>query len=510
MEHYSGFPDVQEIGGNASETSRETIGNEVRELAGIFRGRLRTILGVAACVVLMMLAFFWITTPLYSSKVEILVDPRQKQTVTGEIAPTGLGSSAVGADTLLLDSQVEVIRSQSVIGRIVREDKLIEDPEFVGTQGWLPVRLAKSILKTIIYGPHGSTWTPTNDYDRAVEKLSKRLTIERERSTYVIGITMLSWDAEKAARIANKIAAIYIAETNTAASSFTLDAATKLDSRLTELQAAAKSSAEAVETYKTKMGLIGSQDVLVVEQQLRDLNDQLGRARVDKQTAQAILNQVKAAGSPGSRIDPRIVEIAQSQVMSQLQMRLADLDAEEASLLMAYLPRHPLLVRLRETKASLQSALAEEYQRIVSRLQVNYNSANEKEQALSKQLATLEGRMASSNADSVQLRELQREAEASRSVYETFLNRSKEAWEQVDLPKSTARIISTAYPSSRPAYPPVPLLLAGSVVLGLMLGFAWVWLSHVLRPTQTGRGKPAVVPVPSMPEPLRPRSLLQT
>ena len=40
----------------------------------------------------------------------------------------------------------------------------------------------------------------------------------------------------------------------------------------------------------------------------------------------------------------------------------------------------------------------------------------------------------------------------------------------------------TAYSASKPSYPPVPLLLAGSVVFGLAAGFGIAWLRHLLGP----------------------------
>lgn len=475
-----------------------TIGEELREVFGVLRRSILLILAVTAVAVLMALAFIWVTPPLYSAKVELLIDPRQKQTLADEISPTGLGSSAVGADTLLLDSQLEVISSQSVLERLMREQDLLKDPEFVGVPSSPMVAMAKSAIKTVIYGPHEATWVQTSPYDRAMKKLRRSLGIDRERNTYVIAITMRSQEAEKAARIANRLAEIYIESTNNAASSTTREAATSLDSRLVELRDTAQKAAAEVERYRNEKGLIGAQDVLVVEQQLRDLNDQLSQARVDAQTALATLNQVKAAGVVGARVPT--AEIGQSQVMSQLQTSLAEVEAQEAELSATHLSRHPRLMQLRERKAALLVSLKSEYQRILSRLQVNYDSAAERRDSIAAEVARLKSQMAASNVDSVRLRELQREADASRTVYETFLNRSKQAWEQVDIPNSTARIISEAYPATRPTYPPVPLLLAGALAVGLFAGLALAWFRHLMRAPAVERGSSAIKPLrtPSM------------
>ena len=78
--------------------------------------RLHIVAFVAALTVGGVLGYIWTTTPLYDASVEILIDPRQRQTVESEITPTGLGSSAAGADTLLLESQVEVLTKGGPLG----------------------------------------------------------------------------------------------------------------------------------------------------------------------------------------------------------------------------------------------------------------------------------------------------------------------------------------------------------------------------------------------------------
>lgn len=478
-----GRPVVYRDAPTSAYPERETdpkLGDELRDLFNVFRRDYRIILAMMIGAMFLALAYIWITPPLYSATVELLIDPRQKQMFDDEVSPSGLGSSAAGADTLLLESQLEVIASQSVIERLMMEEQITEDREYVGTSSSTFVQTLKTVAKTILFGPHDATWKQTSPHDRALKKLRRNMDIKRQRNTYVIGITMLSKNAEKAARLANRMAEIYIGNVNSAGADTTREAATSLDSKLEELRLSAQLAAEKVETYKTAKDLIGTREVLVVEQQLRDLNDQLSQANVEAQTSLSILNQVRAASALGDLMATG--EIAQSQVMSQLQTRLAEIEAQRAQLSATHLPQHPQVLQLRERKLALQTSLRTEYQRILNRLQADYDSASEKANSIAAGVADLKNKVAVSNTDSVQLRELERAAETNRTVYETFLTRSKEAWEQVDIPNSTARVISAAYPASRPAYPAVPLLLAGALLVGMFSGFVVAWLRHILRP----------------------------
>ncbi len=473
-----------------------SIGDEIREIFSVLIRKLNVI-ALVTCVTLgLVVMYIWTTTPLFNARVEILIDPRQRQTVESEIAPTGLGSSAAGADTLLLESQVEVLRSQKVADALIRKENLTADPEFAGSVSTGLIAFLKGLIKTVAYGPQTSLWQRQSPYDKALTTLRKRMEVERQRNTYVIGVSVKSSSSEKAAHLANRVAAIYISEVNGAASSTTTEAATILTSKLEELQKSATRAALAVEAYKEKNSLINTNETLVVEQQLNDLNRELSQSRTELQTALARRNQLRASLTNGGGSALRFSEIGQSTVMSQLQTRLAEIDSQEADLRSIYLNSHPTLKRLQERKVALKSSMRQEHARILNRLDVAYKTALEKSNSLKAAVSTLEAQMAASNSDSVQLRELERMAKTSRTLYETFLRRSKEAWEQVDIPNSTARIISPAFAASRPSEPRVFLLLASGGAFGLILGIISAFLHNVL----TGRPRQAQpAPYPDTP-----------
>ena len=74
----------------------------------------------------------------------------------------------------------------------------------------------------------------------------------------------------------------------------------------------------------------------------------------------------------------------------------------------------------------------------------------------------------------VALRELTRELDANRGVYEAFLIRARETDEQSTIDNTNVRIISSATPAKSASWPPRLLLLAGSIVLG----WGWEPASH--------------------------------
>ena len=84
---------------------------------------------------------------------------------------------------------------------------------------------------------------------------------------------------------------------------------------------------------------------------------------------------------------------------------------------------------------------------------------------------------------SVRLRELEREVEASRDVYQSFLKRSRETEEQETLNTSSARVIGDATVPQRRSFPPGMSLFAMiGFVLGGLAAASWIISADQLMP----------------------------
>ena len=463
------------------EMQRETgFVAELKECASAMWRQRWVVIGVTALALFLAVLYVRSATPLYTSVAEILIDPRKKELTEGEVVPSGLGSSALGADTALVESQVAIIHSESVLARIISRENLDQDPEFVGGLKSAFAKAIVSTAKSVLLGD--ASGTPMSSYDKAKKKLLSRLKVKRKGNTYVVQIATRSNDPEKAARISNGIAQIYVSESRRHSSNTTREAATELDSRLKDLREAAQKAAQVAEEYRRENGLIGAQNLLVVEQQLRDTNNQLGLAQAATETAKSNLDEARrlAKRPLNGAVQSEVLE---SSVSNGLLVRLADARAREANLAVSYLPQHPQMQAAVQLRRSLETALRRDLARVTERYQVAYNVALQNQKAMERQLAKLQDTAAQSNSDSVKLRELEQEAASSRQVYETFLTRAKQVKEQIGLPTGNTRIISVAYASSKPTNPNPRVLLPAAVVIGLFLGLLTAWLMHLFNPT---------------------------
>ena len=462
--------------GQPVETDKAGFGDELRAIFHAIWRRKPLIVLVMLVSIFLAVAYTRSATPLYTSTTELLIDPREKELTGGEVVPTGLGSSALGADTALVESQVSIITSESVIGRLIEQLNLESDPEFAGSPGSTGTLIA--IFRALLYGDAEAY--ERSPYDQAKRTLAKRVEVKRVGNTYVVRIQSRSPDPEKAALISNTLAEIYVAQSRLHARTSTMAAAMEIDSRLDDLRTAATYAAQAAEDYREEQGLIGAQNLLVVEQQLRDINAQLSAAQSEAERARAELEQARLALS-----DPLNAGLGapQSSLADNLRARLAEISAQETAASRLFLPNHPTLVTLTEERRSIEGELRNELTRVLGRFERAYNVAVQNAAALEQQLAELSTDAARSNSDGVRLRELEREAELSREIYETFLARSMQVNEQIGMQAENTRIISEAYPSSRPSHPKGKEVLAVALVGGLMIGLALAWLLHLIHGT---------------------------
>ncbi|TGQ91404.1 chain-length determining protein, partial [Mesorhizobium sp. M1C.F.Ca.ET.204.01.1.1] len=87
-----------------------------------------------------------------------------------------------------------------------------------------------------------------------------------------------------------------------------------------------------------------------------------------------------------------------------------------------------------------------------------------------EKIATAAGQSSIDNESQVKLRELDQQAQALSTLYQTFLSRYQEASQQQTFPVGKVRIISHANVPLAASSPRTIRVLALSLVLGLMLG----------------------------------------
>lgn len=470
-------------GGGAGAAS---LADDLRILARAFACRWRLIALIAAAFVLLGLAFVAFSPKTYTSSASVFVDPRSRALIDFGVVPTGLGSSSQGADGSLVDSQLAIITSQSVLGKLIETEGLDRDPEFVGTAPSLVSALSQR-LGSLLYGTDRATVDDGSAFGRALLKLEKAVSVKRVDNTYVIDIAVTTRSPERSAELANALANIYLSADQDVSDDSARQSAAALERRLSELGQASEAAQRAVEDYRRQNGLVDSEGVLVAERQLTELSSQMINASVAAEAARSTLDVLKASGAAA----------ATSAQAVQLRTALDRATADEQMLASTYGPRHPQLVRARLNREALQKALDAEVSRQIATAEVDYQKASSQKASLERMMDEAQTALTHSKTASVKLRELEEAARQNRELFDSFATKAKQAREQVSLPTTSARIISPARPPERPTGPRKILVLAASAFVGSVAGFGLAWLLYLVvgppRPRRS-RNEPPLAP----------------
>jgi exopolysaccharide transport family protein len=447
---------------------------DLRELGRILRRRWHlvaiapAVLGLGALIYLM---FF--STTLYTATSTVFVDLRRTTAI--ESNQSQVETSNFGIDDATIDSEAMLIQSVAILQRVVERLKLPEEQEFNPPPGVL------DRIKHVFRTSRSDGGISANDagFARAVDILQHRVKVARQASTFLVEISASSVSPRKAALIANAIADAYFDEQVRAKSDATKIAANWLNGQLDELKARVVASERAVEDFRAANNLTVSQGVTMNDQQLTDLNNQLIGARAKTAEARAKFDQAqqmpKNGGDPGG-----ISAAISSDVITRLRTQYAEIAKNEAEQLSKYGQRHPSVANVRAQLRDTQRLIDDEIKRILQSTRHDYDVARSREASLQQSLDQLQGVASSSGQAQVRLRELQREAEANRTLYESYLARFKESTSQQSLQLPDSRVVTTASIPIAPSSPKTTPILGIAMMLGFGIGCVLAFLADYL------------------------------
>jgi polysaccharide biosynthesis transport protein len=430
-----------------------------------WRAILAVMLGVAALAAIISL----LIPPRYVATARILIDPYGLQIVQNDLTSKPTQSENLLAD---VESQLQVITSDTVLSKVVAREHLADDDEF----GKAPPSLLAEALAML------STQTvPQDPAEKALRILRTRVQAQRPEKTFVINLSVGLRNPQKAARIANAIATVYLDEQIQARSQAAGRAEQSLTGRLNELRERARQSDAAVEDYKARNKIIGASGELLSEQQLTQLNTQLSAARQRTAEQRARYEEIERLRSKHAEPDS-FGEVTESKPFSDLRARYAAAKQAEANTLMELGPRHPAYRSIVAQTSQVRRLIDDEVTRLSRTALSDLNRAEANQRKVERDFEAAKQGALVTNESLVKLRDLERESESNRTIYAAFLNRTKEINEQRAIDTSNSRIISAATPPLEKSGPSRTLIVAGGLIFGLIGGVGFALLREQFDP----------------------------
>ncbi|HEY0835682.1 MAG TPA: polysaccharide biosynthesis tyrosine autokinase [Azospirillum sp.] len=442
----------------------------------------------------------------YTSNALLLVDNRQVRIV--QEADQVLGTIPASDEALL--SEIEILKSNQVLGQVLADLKLADNPDFnppaeetkeptLGAQalgyarqltarvwGDAPPAVVADALGMVggyVQGLEQRDARHEGGSDRILERLRRKLDVLIVGRSRVIRVEFTAKDPELAAAVVQKLVARYMETRQQMDRALATGAISWLQDRIGTLQKEVQLADHELEQVRFKSGLMrGQAGGPMAVQELEQTRLRLSEAAANRarMVAQAdALERYERTGN-WNAIGGSIA----SPVVAQLRATVSTLQTEMAQVSKQYGPKHPRLMDLQARLGEASSSLQNEIRREINGVREAASVAVEQEKALKEMVAGLETRYtASASDDGVKLRQLEAEATAKHQLLDSLLKRLEEVQAQQDnraFPTGV-KLISPAQVPHQPSGPFRTLLTLAGFAAALLLAITTVFALELMR-----------------------------
>ena len=425
----------------------------------------------------------------YTATSRVIVNTRDQNVVDIGAVLSGMPSSSS-----MLDTEAEILRSRTLIEKVVKRLDLVNSPEFnwalAPPSDW-DVRMdqVKAFVKGLL--PFGKNDAPPPPaplpgspeaieaeratLDSVIDAVRGRIVVNRLGPTYIIEINASSGNPKVAATLANTLAEVYLDNQLETKFQATKRAQEWLNERLAVLREELRDAESTVVAHRAATGLLRTGDTTLTEQTIRDINSELTQAQSDYAQKSARLRNMNDQMRANRGIET-IAEAQSSSAIGNLRAQQTALSARKADVIRRYDVRHPEYQKVMAEEADNARQIEAELQRIASSLEQEVLISRERVSSLQGSLNRAKGELAGNNRAGVEQAALERDAQATRTLFDEFNNRFKETGELEGITDADAVIDSYSPVPTFPSFPNTRLNLA----LGFMLGLALAGLAAVI------------------------------
>lgn len=213
-------------------------------LRDVIRWRRSTIALCLVAALVPAIIYVAVSPSMYTATAVLMTDTKRSPAYGADGAPD------TSVDMVVVESQVETLKSDKIALAVIDKLRLWEDPEFVGKGPTLWSYVMG------LFNKSSTSPTRTQDIKRqiAVGNFKKGLQVQRAGRSYVSEIDFTSLDPVKAANIANAIAQAYIVDQLSAKLQIAQRSSDWIQNRLAELRQKATDTAKAVSDFESANG----------------------------------------------------------------------------------------------------------------------------------------------------------------------------------------------------------------------------------------------------------------
>lgn len=452
---------------------------DLRQIYHVLKSHRLPIAGFTLAVTLITILVVFSMTPIYQATTTLQIEQEQAKVVSIE----EIYGIEGGGDSYL-NTQFEVLKSRSVLEKVVTSLDLLNNPEFndslneapwygglLNWRGWFG--LAE---------PHEKSNQSVIMRD-TINVLAEQITIEPVRKTQLVKIHAQSKNPALAQKIANRIASAYIESYMESKLALTLNATDWMQGRLGELSEKLKIAEQELQNYREQEQLIDLEGVLTVSSnELKALTDALVKVRNKLTVSENIYKQIRS-GKTQQGDNQTLQAVLQHPLIQDLKQEESKLERQVLELSRRYGDKHPKMISARSELESIRQNLSMQTRNIVEGVEREYEIDKANEKSLLAAVNEAKARVQQINRKQFRLRALEREVQTNKDLYDAFFKRIQETSATSDLQTANARIVDKAFLPEIPVKPKKTLIIGIAALLGLLLSCGIAFLLEMLNNT---------------------------
>lgn len=449
-------------------------------------GIISLVLVVTMVAILAVLAI----TPIYRAAATLMIEQKGAKVVSIEQV-YGLE----GAGSEYLQTQFELLKSRALAERVVRQLNLTTHAEFDPRQQPEPLIDIKGLLANFDFHKvvpatmpgdleDPEALTEAEIFDQVTRSFMERVTIAPQGKSQLVQVQVEMADAQTAAIAANALANGFIESQLEATMEMSMTATNWMNSRLGELRTKLKDSEDRLQAFREAENLVDVDGVTTISAaELSLTGDRMIDARRQRAEAESQYRQVQAMRGGGWQRLATIPAVLGHPLIQQFKTEQAKAQAKVEELSKRYGPRHPAMTAARSELSAAEGSLKGQVEQIVAGIERNYQLALANENSLRASFNANKSQIQDISRKEFQLRELQREVDGNRALYDTFMTRLKETAATADLETANARVVDPATVPTEPVKPKKTLIVAIAALLALFAGVGLTLLLDALNNT---------------------------
>jgi succinoglycan biosynthesis transport protein ExoP len=427
-------------------------------------------------------------TPQYAAQSVLMVQPDGPDLLAKQSFNDGTTSTV--SDYVM--TQMALVQSRVLAERVVKELGLDHNPEFDPRQQTSLVQKAHNwvghLIPALAPSSDDRLLTDAQAFNAATRKFMEQTKIAIVGKSQLVGITVGMTDPQLAADGANALAHAYMVRQQENRVGGAKETTEWMDKRLVELKATLQASETKLQKYRDAQGLVDVGGATggvstIASNELAATSDRMIDATRQRAEAESQWRQVAAMKGAGlDRLSSEPAVLA-SPVVQQFKGDEARAQAKVDELSKRYGDRHPAMIAARSDLNAAQASLRAQVQQVVAGIERNYQLARANEGALRSSVNTSKSQIQDISRKEFQLRDLQRDVDSNRALYDSFQAHMRETAATGDVQSQNIRVVDPAIAPILPSSPNKPLIVFIAGIVALLLGVGWALARDAIKNT---------------------------